>query len=248
MDEQDDRLPLYRRKVFDSDLLKYVAESRAENPVALVMVDLDKFKAVNDTHGHPIGDELLIEVARCANAVVGSKGRAYRYGGEEVAILLPNYSSEEALALAERLRRTLEAGTWTSRQLKVTASFGVAVAPALASNAPDLLRLADAALYEAKHVGRNYVRLAGEPPPAASQPRQPDRREPPPGGVSETQMEELRLQYYKRGVAHCPTDGAPLKVEETTGFGFTRPGLDMACPVCGFEVRIPGIPVAKQER
>jgi len=247
MDEQDDRLPLLRRKVFDSDLVKFVAESQAEHPLALVMLDLDKFKAVNDTHGHPVGDELLLEVARCTNGVVGAKGRTYRYGGEEVAVLLLNYSAEEALALAERLRRTLEEGTWTSKKLKVTASFGVAVAPAPASNAPELLRLADAALYQAKQVGRNYVRLAGEAPPVASQPRQPDRREPPPGGLSEGQMEELRLQYYKRGRVLCPTDGVPLKVQKTTGFGFKSPGLYMDCLACGFEVQIPGVPVAKQE-
>jgi diguanylate cyclase (GGDEF)-like protein len=245
MDDQDDRLPLLRRKVFDSDLLEYVGEARVERPVALVMLDLDKFKAVNDSHGHPIGDELLIDVARCTTEVVGAKGRVYRYGGEEIAILLPNYSPEEALALAERLRRALETGTWTSKQLKVTGSFGVAVAPALATSAPDLLRLADAALYDAKDLGRNYVRLAGELRPAAPQPREPDRRKPEPGGMSEADMEALRLDYYKRGRAICPKDGVSLKVQKTTGFGFKSPGLYMECLACGFEVQIPGIPVAK---
>ena len=245
--DQDDLLPLLRRRVFDADLVRYVREAAPERPVALVMLDLDKFKAVNDSHGHPVGDELLIEVARCATDVIGSKGRAYRYGGEEIAVLLPNYSPDEALALAERLRRALETGTWTSKQLKVTGSFGVAAASTLASDPADLLRLADIALYDAKDLGRNYVRLAGEPRPVSRQPRRADRREPEPGGMSEAQMEELRLQYYKLGDALCPRDAVPLRVQETTGFGFKSPGLHMACLACGFEVEIPGIPVANSE-
>jgi hypothetical protein len=95
-------------------------------------------------------------------------------------------------------------------------------------------------------LARNYARLAGEPPPTAPEPRQPDRRQPPAGGISQAQMEELRLEYYRRGIARCPTDKVPLRVQKTTGFGFKIPGLHMDYPACTFEVDIPGIPVAKQ--
>lgn len=246
MDELDDRLPLYRRKVFDSDLVRHVAEACAKSPLALVMLDLDKFKAVNDTHGHPVGDELLLEVARCAMDVIGNKGRAYRYGGEEIAILLPNYTEEEALVLAERMRRVLEDSIWTSKQLKITASFGVAVTPSLASDASGLLSLADAALYEAKKLGRNYVRLSGEPLPSKPESRQLERRQPPPGGLSEQQINEFRVQYFKHGVVLCPTDSVPLKVQEAPGMGFKSPKLHMGCPACGFEALIPGIPTSSK--
>ena len=90
---------------------------------------------------------------------------ACRYGGEEFALLLPNLSVEEAVGLAERIRKDIEKTTVSSKSLKVTVSFGIASLPDHAKNSKTLLEKADAALYEAKNLGRNLVRFNGEPKP-----------------------------------------------------------------------------------
>ena len=156
--ELDDRLPLGRRGAFDRDLARAVAEAEGDGePLALVMIDIDHFKQVNDVHGHPVGDEVLLEVAKLVVNRTLRKGSAYRYGGEEFSLLLPGYSAEEAVGLAERIRKDLEAATLSSKKLRVTASFGAASVPAHATKAQALLEQADAALYEAKRSGRNRV-------------------------------------------------------------------------------------------
>ena len=161
--ELDDRLPLNRPGAFDRDLAELVQSAKSsEEPVSLVMVDLDHFKGVNDQHGHPVGDEVLLTVAQLLVKRASRKGKAYRYGGEEFAVLLPNYSAEEAFGLAERFRKDLEEATVSSKKLKVTASFGVACVPDQACDGKSLLEKADAALYQAKKQGRNCVRVSGE--------------------------------------------------------------------------------------
>ncbi len=163
--ELDDRLALARRGAFDRDLAEGVERSRREKePFALVMMDIDHFKKINDSHGHPVGDEVLVAVASLVVERVAHKGRAYRYGGEEVALLLPAYSAEEASGLAERIRKDLEARSLSSKNLRVTASFGVASIPDQAPDAKALLERADSALYQAKQGGRNRVQTAeGDP-------------------------------------------------------------------------------------
>jgi len=160
--EMDDRLPLRRRAMFDRDLAEMVASASPDQPLGLIMIDLDHFKGVNDQHGHPAGDEVLLDVARLLVKRVGGKGRAYRYGGEELALLLATYSSEEAWGLAERLRKDLEGASLSSKALSLTASFGVASAPSQGTDARALLEQADRALYAAKAAGRNCVRSAEE--------------------------------------------------------------------------------------
>ncbi len=161
-DELDDRLPLARRGAFDRDLVAMVeASGRSEEPLSLTMIDLDHFKSVNDEHGHPVGDEVLLAVSELVIKRVGRKGKAYRYGGEELALLLPNYSVEEAFGLAERLRKDIEEATISSKALRITASFGVACFPEHASDPKAMLEKADHALYEAKNQGRNCVCVSG---------------------------------------------------------------------------------------
>jgi diguanylate cyclase (GGDEF)-like protein len=163
-EDLDDRLPLNRRGAFDRDLPEMVAAAEgAEELLSLVMIDIDHFKAVNDQHGHPVGDEVLLEVAELVVRRASRKGKAYRYGGEEFALLLPTYSAEEAVGLAERIRKDISAEVLSSKSLRVTASFGVACLPDQADDARSLLELADAALYQAKHGGRNQVRSADSP-------------------------------------------------------------------------------------
>ena len=144
-----------------------VRAADGDDPVSLVMIDLDHFKSVNDRHGHPVGDEVLLEVAGRVVRRASRKGKAYRYGGEEFALLLPGYSAEEAVGLAERIRKDLEQATLSSKSLKVTASFGVACVPDQAPDSKTLLEKADAALYAAKKGGRNRVRAEGGAMPVA---------------------------------------------------------------------------------
>jgi diguanylate cyclase (GGDEF)-like protein len=93
--------------------------------------------------------------------------RAFRYGGDEFAFLLPNHTLQEGLAVAERFRREVNASPRTSRQMMLSVSVGVAVSPANGTDLDALLKAADAALYDAKQRGRNLVRYCGEAEPGA---------------------------------------------------------------------------------
>lgn len=162
----DDRLPLNRRGAFDRELEEMVKEvKRTGETLSIAMIDIDHFKRVNDQYGHPVGDEVLLAVSELVIRRLTYKGKAYRYGGEEFALLLPNYSVEEAVGLAERIRRDIEEAIISSKSLKVTASFGVASVPEHATDPKTVVEKADAALYEAKNLGRNCVRFNGEPKP-----------------------------------------------------------------------------------
>jgi diguanylate cyclase (GGDEF)-like protein len=162
--EKDDLLPVLRRKVFDKDLVALSGAASEAEPVSLLMLDLDHFKAVNDTHGHPIGDEVLIECASTIARRCRHKGKVYRFGGEEIAVLLPNFTASEAVALAESIRCEIEASRMSSKKLSISASIGVATAPVHATEGKQLLGAADKALYAAKGRGRNLVRIAGGDP------------------------------------------------------------------------------------
>ena len=142
---RDTFLPILHKGAFAADLPAALNRARqAQEPLALIMVDLDRFKATNDTHGHLVGDEVLLEVARCLNRRVGAKGFVYRYGGEEIAVILPNYCAKEALALAERLRKDVGDEPMSSRGLTVTASFGIACFPQHGESSEELVQGADA--------------------------------------------------------------------------------------------------------
>jgi len=161
-EEDDDLLPLLRRRQFDRDIHRFSIEGEStQAPWALIMIDIDHFKKVNDGHGHDIGDQALIAVARVIRRCAEGKGRAYRYGGEELAVLAPNSEEGEAWALAERMRSAVQAHTWTERKLCLTISAGVAVAPIHGIEPATLIKAADTAMYEAKHEGRNRVKVTG---------------------------------------------------------------------------------------
>lgn len=130
------------------------------SPLALVMVDLDHFKDLNDTKGHLCGDEAIRKVASCMRAAVRSGDLAARYGGEEFMILLPDTDLSTAIAVAERLRLAIagQALDWEGEKITVTASLGVTVLDADTDrNTRDFLERADRAMYMAKHAGRNTV-------------------------------------------------------------------------------------------
>ncbi len=137
--------------------------SRFGTPVSLLILDVDKFKNVNDTYGHPVGDQVLRRLAGLLHeSVREAVDMAARYGGEEFALLLENTPHDGALNLAERLRAALEAETFlhmegsNAIQFKVTISIGVSSYPE-AGDSIMLVEKADGALYEAKETGRNKV-------------------------------------------------------------------------------------------
>jgi len=127
---------------------------------SILLLDLDFFKRVNDTWGHPAGDAVLKNVAVVANSTVRATDLVGRLGGEEFIILLPNTSVESARRLAEKLRANLEHSpvAWEQKYIHSTASFGVASTTALENHDFDhLYTHADKALYTAKEKGRNRV-------------------------------------------------------------------------------------------
>ncbi|HEX2058086.1 MAG TPA: GGDEF domain-containing protein, partial [Actinomycetota bacterium] len=153
--ETDGLTGLANRRTFETTLERELSRSaRSGEPVTLVMVDIDHFKALNDKHGHQAGDEVLKLVADVLASACRDFDTAARYGGEEFAVVLPACSSAESLVVAERLRGSIaEIETVTS----VTASAGVATFPAHAGDGESLIRAADEALYESKRAGRNRV-------------------------------------------------------------------------------------------
>lgn len=160
--ERDDLLPLFRRRIFDEDLEREVKTATVSAPLTVLLLDLDKFKVINDTYGHQIGDAVLMASAQILQNIVGQKGSAYRYGGEEFIALLPNYTADEGLTLAERVRHAIATTSFTEKTLNVTVSIGIATAPSNSADPNEIVRLADEAMYTAKLNGRNSIRVAGK--------------------------------------------------------------------------------------
>ncbi|MGE6517110.1 sensor domain-containing diguanylate cyclase [Lysinibacillus sphaericus] len=141
------------RRTMDTVLAKWREEKL---PHAIILLDLDYFKSVNDTYGHAVGDKVLQYLAKNMKAVAREGDICCRYGGEEFIMLLPNTTSEEAAQVAEQLRETL-ANSISPCGRPVTLSAGIAVYPQMADTTERLIEAADSALYLAKQTGRNRV-------------------------------------------------------------------------------------------
>jgi diguanylate cyclase (GGDEF)-like protein len=152
---------LYNRRYLSEFLPRELSRSgRNATPVAVMLIDLDHFKRVNDSYGHEAGDIVLTAVGNLLKSSVRGSDMACRYGGEEFALILPEAGTEIAARRAEDIRVAISGLhlIHASRPLgRVTASFGIALFPAHALDADDLLRVADVALYTAKGAGRNRV-------------------------------------------------------------------------------------------
>jgi len=151
---------LLNRRTLATQLVARVREAqRYRRPLSLLLIDVDHFKKVNDTHGHPAGDAVLRGVAAVARAQARETDLVARYGGEELAVVLPETDAAGARAIAERLRAAVESTAHASDQgaLRVTVSVGVATWPGGGQNPDELLTTADRALYRAKQTGRNRV-------------------------------------------------------------------------------------------
>jgi diguanylate cyclase (GGDEF)-like protein len=165
---EDDLTGISNRRYFERALAdEWNRARRREHPLALILLDLDNFKDLNDRRGHPAGDDCLRRVGAFLSETVRRSGEVVaRYGGEEFAILLPAVDADVAIRVAETLREGIEKlaipyGNGAGR--RVTASCGVAaITPGADVTAENLVASADRALYAAKHSGRNCVRVADE--------------------------------------------------------------------------------------
>lgn len=146
---------LKNRRAFDQILKEDSSRMvRTHSSLALILLDIDDFKAFNDEFGHVSGDEALQQLARVLQSQARAYDRVARYGGEEFAIVLPDTSMAEALCMAERIRQEVQDADWPHRP--VTVSLGVAVA-STAADCLSLVERADKVLYQAKETGRNCV-------------------------------------------------------------------------------------------
>jgi diguanylate cyclase (GGDEF)-like protein len=156
-----DRLTsLYNRGHWEEALkLEYAKFSRYGHVAALIMFDIDHFKQVNDTYGHPFGDQVIQRVASVAKDMVRDADVLGRYGGEEFAVLLPGTDQEGGRILAERLREAIEAAEvfFEGERVAFTVSLGVAQLTAEVAEYKQLIERADRALYASKKGGRNRV-------------------------------------------------------------------------------------------
>ena len=150
------------RKSFDEGMDAAIAEASAGNdPLCLMIIDIDHFKSFNDTYGHQTGDQVLRLVAMTIKSNIKGRDLAARYGGEEFVAILPHTDVEGAVIVAENIRRAIQAKELLKRSTneklgRITASFGIA-AFRPADTAASLIERADRCLYAAKHAGRNRV-------------------------------------------------------------------------------------------
>jgi diguanylate cyclase (GGDEF)-like protein len=151
---------LYNRRFLEEMQARLCLDAeRRKTSIAAIMIDLDHFKKLNDQHGHGAGDAVLRDVASAVLSCLRTTDVACRYGGEELAILLPDCTMALAIGKAEQIRHRITELTG-SAGLSVTASLGVAAIPESATGPTDLLPSADAALYQAKQNGRDRVSVA----------------------------------------------------------------------------------------
>ncbi|MHC1761947.1 MAG: GGDEF domain-containing protein [Negativicutes bacterium] len=150
-----------RRHVLETGGRMMESYRRYQRPLALLMLDIDHFKKINDTYGHAAGDLVLVQLADVLRSILRAADLCGRFGGEEFVCLLPETSEPEALILAERLRGKLAEQSVSAEAGEVffTVSIGVSVAQPEDINIGRLIQRADLALYEAKRAGRNRICL-----------------------------------------------------------------------------------------
>ena len=159
---RDSLTQAYNRREF----LRHIEEEarrcrRTRRPFSLLMVDIDHFKSINDTYGHPAGDEVLKNIVARLRSSARPTDFIARYGGEEFALILPETDGTNAIPVAERLREAIAAqpvAITADKSIRLTASFGVATYLEETEEIEHLIARADEALYQAKHAGRNCVR------------------------------------------------------------------------------------------
>lgn len=162
----DDLTKLHNARYLRQFLTGEIKRARRYNsPVAVIFLDLDDFKRINDVHGHLTGSHILTELAAVVARSVRDTDVVARYGGDEFVVVLPQSKAEQAVFVAERMREKIAHASFTGGRglhLRVTASFGVAAFPQTALSPQQLIGAADQAMYQAKAAAKNCVRLAPE--------------------------------------------------------------------------------------
>lgn len=147
------------RRKFDEDLNKeYAASQHAQTPLSLLMIDIDHFKKYNDLYGHHAGDQELHQVAQTITKYTKQFDTTYRYGGEELTVILPQTTTMQAYNIAERIRQAV------NEETHVTISIGVSNT-CLANDTTELISSADRACYDSKRLGRNQTNYYTPPNP-----------------------------------------------------------------------------------
>lgn len=170
----DDLTKLYNTRYLDLALDRELSDAR---PFSILFMDLDRFKSVNDVHGHLQGSRLLVEVGRVLRSCVRDEDAVVRYGGDEYVVVLVGIDSGGALKVAERIRRAVEDHRFLSREgsrVRVTASIGLASFPEHARTKAEILDLADRAMYRGKNTTRNVVYMASRDLPPVPDDRAQD--------------------------------------------------------------------------
>lgn len=156
----DELTGLSNRRCFDNTLEKeFLRALRYNNKLTLVMFDIDHFKTVNDTYGHPCGDYILKEVANAALQTFRKTDTVFRFGGEEFVVILTETDIKQSKIPLERFRKTIETLdlTYQNQQINITVSIGACQLDQSIGNKEEFLQKADNALYDAKNSGRNKV-------------------------------------------------------------------------------------------
>jgi diguanylate cyclase (GGDEF)-like protein len=160
----DDCTGLYNaRHLYKTLETEVYRSSRFGYEFSVLFIDLDHFKSVNDTHGHLVGSKLLAEIGYLVKAQLRLIDFAFRYGGDEFVVLLPQTSKDQALVVAKRLREALRASSFCANEglhLKVSASIGLATYPHDARDAHDIIRQADEMMYLVKNTTRDNIGIA----------------------------------------------------------------------------------------
>ncbi len=163
----DDLTRLYNSRYLNLVLRRETKRaSRSSRPLSLLFLDLDGFKSVNDRHGHLAGSRALVEAAAVIRGSARETDVVARFGGDEFALVLPDTGGEGAHAVGERIRERIAAHRFLGAEgldLRLTVSVGVATLPDAAASAEELMRGADAAMYQVKDRGKNGIQVAGGP-------------------------------------------------------------------------------------
>ncbi len=145
------------QEILDSEFRRAM---RYNTSLSIMLLDIDRFKSINDTKGHPVGDEVLKKIAGLIKRFIRDTDFPCRYGGEEFVLVLPNTTTKEAVIIAERIRKSVEKSTFilnNREELNITISIGIATYPSDAKEKQELIDKADRALYFAKESGRNQT-------------------------------------------------------------------------------------------
>lgn len=195
----DELTGFLKRKVFLEEFQQRLAKARSqpvEMPLALALIDLDRFFHINEDYGHQAGDQVIIELAKVIRAAVGDEVICARYGGDEFAILFVGKEREQAFLILEQIRSAMAKSEIKAREDQVieelSISGGVASFPVDGRSVVELLRKADQALYRAKVAGRDQIRLAYE-----------ERMVPKTAHFTQTQLERLAKLAEAHGVSEA---------------------------------------------